>query len=331
MSRLPSLGLAAAAALLLVGCQAPQRSELPKVEVLVPPKLAGVAGQLTATAKAVSPSVVLIHNEPKTFKPLKRYLLGLLEGLGGILAPHPWWEWPYRVIAFPFYLLFGYLDFSSTRGSGFFVGKKLVLTNAHVVDNAHRLTCLLGDGRHAQASVVAVDVHRDLALLRLGEVVRGNPALPYPPALKLRRYRTQPGEPVLAIGFPTREVLDDPLIPRSPVDRTRAPNPRVTVGVVSAVGVELGNAYTRYVETDAALNPGNSGGPVVGLDGSVVGIATMIGVGKENEGYAVPATIVLAALDKHLAGEAAQKPPAPKKKHKSKSSKDEEKTGVRAR
>jgi S1-C subfamily serine protease len=253
-------------------------------------------------AERALPSLVRIHNEAQLFKPAHRYLMGILDGLTGILNPHPYWEWPYRVVAFPFYLLFGAFDLSSTRGSGFYVADELVLTNAHVVENASRLLCQLTDGRTAEATLEALDADLDLALLRIAHGTRGGLQGDPPPVLPLRRYASRLGEPVLAAGFPSREPLRDPFLPASEIDpELLLPKPRVTIGVVSALDVELGNARTRYVETDAALNPGSSGGPILGLDGSVLGIATFIGVGKENEGYAVPVESVLAAFGELLA------------------------------
>lgn len=256
----------------------------------VPPALAGLAGDLVAVAEAARPSLLRIEVETNLFKPLDRYLVGLARGLSGILTPHPYWEWPYRVVSFPFYLLFGAFDFSAAHGSAFVVGPGLAVSSAHLVENSARITCELVDGRRSAASVEALDVERDLVLLRLdgfeGEA---------PPALPLRRFPTRPGEPALAVGFPARELIGD-------VDRRRlTPNPTVTVGVVTGVEVELGNPATAYTGIDAALNPGNSGGPVLGLDGSVIGVATMIGVGKENEGYAVPAGSVRRAFAGWLA------------------------------
>ncbi|MCO5168331.1 MAG: trypsin-like peptidase domain-containing protein [Planctomycetes bacterium] len=245
--------------------------------------------ELVELAEQMRPSLVRIRSEARVFKPVGRYLVGLLQGLGSLVNPHPYWEWPYRVISFPLYLVLGPFDLSDGSGSGVFVTESLVLTCAHVVDNAARIRCELTDGRRVDATLVAYDEERDLALLRV-EGLLGERPRPVP----LRPGMARPGEPVLAMGFPGRDVLTDPLLGvRRLRESDERPNPTVTFGIVSAAAVDLGNPGTRYLETDAALNPGNSGGPLVGLDGRVVGLATMVATGKENEGYAVPSSTVL--------------------------------------
>ncbi len=282
-----------AASLLLIsslagGCAAPLQPAPSPTPFEVPRALEGLSASLAASAERGRASTVLIRKQAQVFKPAGRYFTGLLEAFAGVLNPLDY-DWPRRVVVFPFYLLFGYFDLSTSRGSGFFVQDDLVLTNAHVVENAASLVAFLPDGRSARAELVAVDEARDLALLRVASL-HG----PLPPALELRGHGATVGEPVLAAGYPSRETFGgwDEL--------AGPPNPRVTVGLVSARDVELGNAATRYVETDAALNPGNSGGPLLDLDGRVVGITTMIGAGKQNEGYAVPALVVLEAFAEHL-------------------------------
>ena len=259
----------------------------------------GAVGQLVAVVSSSRPALVRITNETQLFKPVGRYLQGLLEGVVGLLSPLPaYWEWPLKAISFPVYLLVGPFDLETGMGTGFFVGRELVVTNAHVVDNCARLTLELEDGRRAVGEVLAVRPEEDLALLRVSGL-RGDP----PPVLGLRRGAIVPGEPTIVLGYPSRQMLAHPLFSRPLADeREQLPNPTVTLGVVSAVDVELGNGVTRYLQTDAALNPGNSGGPLLGLDGSVLGVATLVGTGKANEGYAVPVATVLEVFGELLEG-----------------------------
>lgn len=293
---LPSLALLALLGAGLQGCTPEIGPPPPPVELGIAPVFSGLTGQITHISSSSRAGLVRIQVDGKVFKPFTRYLAGIGESIFGVLNPHPYWEWPYRVVRLPLYLLFGHLDLSSSRGTGFFVSEDLVVTCAHVIDNASEIRCHFEDGRLAQAEIVANDVERDLALLR----VRGLEGPP-PRPLPLRRTRVGPGEIAIVVGYPSREPIRDPAIPRAPFDEDlQRPNPRVTVGVVSAIDVQLGNALTRYVEVDAALNPGNSGGPVLGLDGRVMGVATMVSVGKENEGYAVPTETVLAIFAEHL-------------------------------
>lgn len=126
----------------------------------------------------------------------------------------------------------------------------LALTNAHVVGTARQAEARFADGRTLPARVERVDERRDLALLRLrGQVeaaVLGDSDL-----LRL-------GEPVLAIGYPLSTTLRG--------------GPSVTRGLFSAHRVLNG---VEWIQTDAALNPGNSGGPLITLKGEVIGITTM--------------------------------------------------------
>ena len=141
-------------------------------------------------------------------------------------------------------------------GSGFIVSADgYILTNTHVVDNATRVTVRLTDRREFQAKVIGSDDKSDVALLKieaknLPTVRIGDPA-------KLR-----PGEWVVAIGSPFNFQNS------------------VTAGIVSALGREVrgGSAYNyvNFIQTDVAVNPGNSGGPLFNMNGEVVGINSQI-------------------------------------------------------
>ncbi|PIU16969.1 MAG: protease Do, partial [Gallionellales bacterium CG08_land_8_20_14_0_20_59_87] len=142
---------------------------------------------------------------------------------------------------------------SRSLGSGFIINTEgYILTNAHVVDRADKITVRLTDKREFKATVVGADKRTDVALLKieasgLPQVVLGNPE-----QLKV-------GEWVLAIGSPFG--FDS----------------SVTAGIVSAKGRSLPQEnFVPFIQTDVAINPGNSGGPLFNLKGEVVGINSQI-------------------------------------------------------
>jgi len=141
-------------------------------------------------------------------------------------------------------------------GSGFIVsGDGYILTNTHVVDNATRVIVRLTDRREFQAKVVGTDDKSDVALLKID--AKNLPTVKIGDPSKLR-----PGEWVLAIGSPFNFQNS------------------VTAGIISALGREVPNAtnynYVNFIQTDVAVNPGNSGGPLFNLYGEVVGINSQI-------------------------------------------------------
>ena len=156
---------------------------------------------------------------------------------------------------------------SDSGGSGFVISRDgLVVTNYHVIEGATNVKVHLGD-RDYPAQIKGSDPETDIALLKIDA---GN-SLRY---LELGDSETvRVGDWVMVIGNPLN------------LDKT------VTTGVVSAKGRSLGIgdiSFENFIQTDAAINFGNSGGPIVDMQGNVIAIATAINYGAENIGFAVP-------------------------------------------
>lgn len=155
-------------------------------------------------------------------------------------------------------------------GSGFIVASDgLILTNAHVVDEADRVDVGLSEGRIVGAKVIGVDPRIDIAILRIP--ARGLPVVPFGDSDRL-----QAGQQAIAIGNPLG------------FEHT------VTVGVVSALNRVIpggGTPLRDLIQTDAAINPGNSGGPLLDSCGRVIGINSAVvepAFGQGGLGFAIP-------------------------------------------
>src|SRR4051812_18518018 len=151
-------------------------------------------------------------------------------------------------------------------GTGFIIDPSgLILTNHHVVDGADRIMVRLTDGRNLHATRVGSDPDTDIALIK----VESTRPLPYATLGDSDALRV--GEWVVAIGNPL------------------AYEHTVTVGVVSFIGRKLfDSSLDRYIQTDAAINFGNSGGPLINGRAEVIGINAAISSRAANIGFAVP-------------------------------------------
>jgi len=163
---------------------------------------------------------------------------------------------------------FGTAADQQVSGSGFIISSNgYIVTNNHVVENANELHVILNNGTQLPAKLVSRDVFSDLAVLK----VDGN----MPAVARLGNSDLlKPGETVIAIGSPLGDFLNS-----------------VTVGVISATGRSLdsGNGYQleNMIQTDAAINSGNSGGPLVNLAGEVIGVNTLVVRGDTSSGNAI--------------------------------------------
>ena len=151
-------------------------------------------------------------------------------------------------------------------GTGFLIDAEgHILTNHHVIEGAERLTVKLADGRSLRAEVIGSDPDTDIALIR----VEGSG--PFPHAMLGDSSKLRVGEWVCAIGNPL------------------AYEHTVTVGVISFLGRKLFDpSLDNYIQTDAAISFGNSGGPLINSRGQVIGINSAVSRQASNIGFAVP-------------------------------------------
>ena len=154
-------------------------------------------------------------------------------------------------------------------GSGFIVSKNgYIVTNNHVISKAEDIQVVLYDGSRYTAEIVGQDVKTDLAVLKIKPEKKLKPVV-FGDSGGLRI-----GDWVMAIGNPFGLGYT------------------VTVGIVSAKGRSLGlGAYDDFIQTDASLNPGNSGGPLFNLRGEVVGVNTAIAARGQGIGFSIPANM----------------------------------------
>ena len=166
----------------------------------------------------------------------------------------------------------------SSLGSGvIFSSDGYILTNQHVIgDTSLNVTVELSDGRKKEARIVGIDKGTDLAVLKIQEN-GGVPSMEIADSDKLKI-----GDIVLAIGNPY------------------GLGQSVSMGIVSATGREVNNPYANYIQTDASINKGNSGGALIDTSGRLVGVNTFItssSGGSEGIGLAIPSVTVLGIIN----------------------------------
>ena len=169
-------------------------------------------------------------------------------------------------------------------GSGVIISNDgYVITNNHVVDGEQSLAVYFADGSRHDAKLVGTDPLMDIAVLKVSEAVPAFVPLANSDAI-------QPGETAIAIGSPLGDFRNS-----------------VTVGVVSALNRSVAS-MEGLIQTDAAINHGNSGGPLLNLKGEVIGINTLVvrGTGSTSDqaeglGFSVPSNIVKTVSDQLIA------------------------------
>ncbi len=216
----------------------PAQSDQAKIDLL--------NGVFTKVVEAVAPSVVSVNTEKKWSEKERQFNHPFFEFFGQPQQPGgPEDNSPKRNIPLG-------------GGSGFIVSKLgYVFTNAHVVEGADIIKVSLLNKKTYIAKVVGVDKKADVAVLKIQAKPEDLPVIAFGDSKKVST-----GEWVMAIGNPF------------------ALQNTVTAGIISAKGrrdqVQQGDAYQDFIQTDAAVNPGNSGGPLVNLKGEVVGINSSI-------------------------------------------------------
>jgi S1-C subfamily serine protease len=172
------------------------------------------------------------------------------------------------------------------QGSGFIVDSDgTILTNAHVVSDADRVTVILKDGRRVDGEVQGVDEVTDLAVVKINLPGGNLPTAPLGDSDQI-----QVGDWAIAVGNPFG------------LDNT------VTLGIVSTLNrssslAGIPDKRLDFIQTDAAINPGNSGGPLLDADGEVIGINTAIRANAAGIGFAIPINQAKEIIPKLARGE----------------------------
>jgi S1-C subfamily serine protease len=179
--------------------------------------------------------------------------------------------------------------YQNGQGSGFLIDNQgHILTNNHVVSGASTAQVVFKNGNTVDATVVGTDAADDLAIISVDvAAVSGITPLQFTDSSAVK-----PGQMAIAMG--------------SPYGLTGS----VSVGVISGLNRSIGDGMTGMLQTDAALNPGNSGGPLLDVNGRVIGINTAIEAdsGARGIGFAVPANVAVNVLPSLIAGKQIVRP-----------------------
>ncbi|WP_019501312.1 HhoA/HhoB/HtrA family serine endopeptidase [Pseudanabaena sp. PCC 6802] len=228
------------------------------------PPMLSLEGEFVATAvKKVGTAVVRIDTEqtirlapdPALNDPILRQFLGLTDA---DLVPQQ--------------------KLQRGIGSGFITDRSgLILTNAHVVRGADKVTVTLTDGRQFRGEVRGADLLMDLAVVKINPTGQALPVAPLGDSSKVRV-----GDWAIAVGNPL------------------GLNNTVTLGIISNLSrsssqIGMPDKRLDLIQTDAAINPGNSGGPLLNKSGEVIGINTAIRAEAQGIGFAIPIDIAKAA------------------------------------
>jgi len=183
----------------------------------------------------------------------------------------------------PYNDLFGRVYYSQVQGSGFvysFAGQNVIVTNSHVIADATDITVTFANGNAYSATVLGSDPYAELAVLSSNA-----PEEELVPLEITSSSSLQVGDPVIVVGTPYGLAGS------------------MSTGYVSALGRTLtaettgGYVIANVIQTTAALNPGNSGGPVLNYNGEVIGIATAIVENSEGLGFAIPSNTILKEIE----------------------------------
>lgn len=183
---------------------------------------------------------------------------------------------------------FGRSQAAQAEGSGFVSDRSGdIVTNAHVVQGASSIVVTFADGSKAAATIVGSDASTDLAVIHVDVAADALHPLTLADSSAVRV-----GDAVVAIG--------------SPLGYTES----ITSGIVSAVGREIeapnGSTIKDAIQTDAAINSGNSGGPLINASGEVIGVNAQINSssgGSDGVGFAIPSSTVKSVVAQLLGGE----------------------------